>query len=241
MERGKVGVAEGNGSGGGGLLSLYLLRHGETEFSRQDRFCGRFDAPLTVTGRWMAACFAKAYSALPWKQVLTSTRVRAVETALPLAARAGVSIQSDPRLDEMAYGRWQGLSKRDVALRDPERFARWCRDPAIGPPAGEAPLDVAARAGAVVDELTQRFINQGEGGPVLIVSHKTVLRLLLCKLLGVEIRRYRDLTDWPVAAVSVLDIGPGGVHARQLADVAHLDAQPVSPPFAEVGAAAGYP
>jgi hypothetical protein len=53
-----------------------------------------------------------------------------------------------------------------------------------------------------------------------------VLRLLLCRLLGVELRHYRDLTDWPVAALSVLDLAPEGAIARLLADTSHLDSQP---------------
>ena len=91
------------------MLSLYLLRHGETEFSQQDRFCGRIDAPLTAGGRAMATLFAATYGKLDWKAIVTSTRVRAIDSAAPLATLTGIDPCADQRLDEMHYGAWQGL------------------------------------------------------------------------------------------------------------------------------------
>ena len=93
------------------MLSLYLLRHGETEFSQHDRFCGRIDAPLTADGREMAMPFAAAYGNLSWRAIVTSTRARAIDSAAPLAAITGLDACVDERLDEMDYGAWQGLSK----------------------------------------------------------------------------------------------------------------------------------
>ena len=85
------------------MLRLFLLRHGETEFSRNDRFCGAIDAALTVAGTRMGELFADAYAALPWRAIITSTRRRAVATAHPLAERLALPIAQDPRLDEMFF------------------------------------------------------------------------------------------------------------------------------------------
>jgi alpha-ribazole phosphatase len=199
------------------MLSLFLLRHGETEFSQQDLFCGRIDAPLTAGGREMAARFAEAYGALAWRAILTSTRVRAIESATPLALRTGLVVEADARLDEMFYGEWQGLSKQEVTARDGEYFTRWQRDPSIGPPRGESPHDVSARARAAIQDLRARHTE----GPVLIVSHKALLRILLCQLFGIELRHYRR-GAWPVGAVTQIDLGVGGPALRRFADVAHL-------------------
>jgi broad specificity phosphatase PhoE len=200
------------------VLSLYLLRHGETEYSRQERFCGHLDARLTPDGHRMAAAFADAYGDLPWCEVLTSTRARTLETALPLTTRMGLSITPDRRLDEMSFGRWQGLSKAEADARDPEHFARWRRDPAVGPPGGETPAAVAARALAALGDLEQRH----DRGPVLVVSHKTVLRILLCHFVGAEIGRYRELWSCPVGSLSVVDLGADGASLRVVDDVSHL-------------------
>jgi probable phosphoglycerate mutase len=200
------------------VLSLYLLRHGETEFSEQDRFCGRLDAPLTPDGREMAALFAAAYAEHPWREIVTSTRVRAIDSAAPLAAATGLQARTDPRIDEMHFGSWQGLSKAEAAARDGAYFARWLEDPSIGPPLGEAAALVAARASAVVGDLHARH----RDGSVLIVSHKALLRILLCALFRIDLRHYRRCPVWPVGAVTQIDLGADGPSVRRLMDVAHL-------------------
>jgi probable phosphoglycerate mutase len=200
------------------VLSLYLLRHGETAFSRQDRFCGQIDVPLTEDGRRMAEAFGAAYGELPWRAIVTSMRARAYETALPVAMRAGLPIKRDPRLDEMFFGRWQGLSKQEIAGCDAERYALWSRNPAVGPPGGELPTAVAARAEAAIAELREA---PGEGN-VLVVSHKAVIRILLCRLLGIELGRYRELCQCPVAGLSVVELESGEVSCRSVDDVRHL-------------------
>ena len=203
------------------MLSLYLLRHGETEFSHHDRFCGRIDAPLTADGRAMATLFAAAYGNLSWQAITTSTRARAIDSAAPLAAMTGIDACADERLDEMHYGAWQGLSKEEAAARDRDYFARWQRDPSIGPPSGESPRDVAVRAAAAVAQLRDRHVE----GNLLIVSHKALLRILLCALFDTELRHYRCGPSWPAGAVTRIDLGAGRPSLRLFADVAHLEAR----------------
>jgi broad specificity phosphatase PhoE len=208
----------GRDSNGGDVLSLYLLRHGETAFSHHNRFCGRIDAPLTAEGRAMASAFADAYANVTWKAIVTSTRTRTVDTATPTALRRCVEIRRDSRLDEMSYGDWQGLSKGEAAGRHPEHFARWLEDPSIGPPNGELPCDVAARAMAALDDVRARH----RSGNVLIVSHKAILRIVFCQLMGMDVRHYRGV-DWPVAGVTRIDIEGRHLSLQMFADVSHLN------------------
>lgn len=212
------------------VLSLYLLRHGETAFSHHNRFCGRIDAPLTAEGRAMAAAFADAYARIPWNAIVTSTRTRTVDTAMPIAARAGLEVKRDPRLDEISYGDWQGLSKAEAAARHPEHFARWIEDPSVGPPGGELPADVARRALAAIDDVRA----QHREGNVLVVSHKAVLRMLFCRLLGIDVRHYRGV-DWPVSGVTRLDIDGPTLSLRTFADVSHLSGGQPEPVEAPMG------
>ena len=87
---------ERRAAGGRRVLKLYLLRHGETEFSRGDRFCGDIDAPLTDAGMLMGEQFAAPTRGLRWRAIVTSTRRRAQATAEPLAARTRARIRRDP-------------------------------------------------------------------------------------------------------------------------------------------------
>jgi probable phosphoglycerate mutase len=202
------------------LLSLYLLRHGETEFSLQDRFCGAIDADLTDAGYRMAEAFADCYGPRPlrWSAIYTSTRRRTIATAAPFAAQVGVTPTADAGLDEASFGDWQGRAKSEIARDDPARFQRWQEDPTIGAPSGESIADVAERAVSVV----RRIERAHRGGNVLLVGHKTILRVLTCALLGVELRRYRDWIAQPVCSLTVLDNGPLGHTLRLIDDLNHL-------------------
>jgi probable phosphoglycerate mutase len=219
------------------VLKLYLLRHGETEFSRKDRFCGTIDAPLTDEGRLMAEQFAAAYEQTPWRAIVTSTRQRAYATATPLAARLRARIRRDPRLDEIHYGDWQGLSKAQAQARDPGHYLLWRQDPTIGPPAGESPFEVCERAMAAIDDLRARY----DSGNVLLVSHKTVLRVVLSRLLNLDLRRYRDNIDWRVGALTLLELGPCHARAVMIGDVSHLYPQPGRDLVREQEAGVGEP
>jgi alpha-ribazole phosphatase len=208
-------------AGGRDVLRLHLLRHGETEFSRSDRFCGNIDAPLTEAGQLMGEQFADGHARTPWRAIVTSTRRRAHATAEPLAARTRRPIRRDPRLDEIFYGDWQGLTKSQAEARDPGHYRLWREDPTIGPPAGESPFDVCERAMAAIDDLRARY----DSGNVLVVSHKTVLRVVLCRLLNLDLRCYRQNIDWRVGALTVVELGP--CHARLImtGDTSHLQPQ----------------
>ena len=162
--------------------------------------------------------FAAAYGNLSWRAITTSTRARAIDSAAPLAAMTGLDACIDERLDEMDYGAWQGLSKQEAAARDREYFARWQQDPSVGPPLGESPRAVAARAAATVEQLRDQY---GDGN-LLIVSHKALLRILLCTLFDTELRHYRCGPSWPAGAVTQIDLGADGPSMRRFADVAHL-------------------
>jgi probable phosphoglycerate mutase len=202
------------------VLSLYLLRHGETAFSHHDRFCGRIDAPLTVEGRAMAAAFADTYARVPWTGIVTSSRTRTIDTATPMAVRIGLPVRREPRLDEISYGDWQGLSKAEAASRDPGYFVRWMADPSIGAPGGELPCDVGERAMSAIADVRARHAR----GNVLVVAHKAVLRILFCRLLGFDVRHYR-MVDWPVAGVTRIDIEGNRLWLRSFADLSHLSGE----------------
>jgi probable phosphoglycerate mutase len=200
------------------VLSLHLLRHGETDFSRQDRFCGNIDADLTTVGHQMAEAFADVYGRFGWQGIYTSTRRRTIATAAPLATRAALNVHRTAGLDEIFFGDWQGRSKDEVAALDPDRFRRWLDDPTMGAPGGETVGAVADRAMAVIGEVRARHTD----GNVLVVSHKTVLRVILCMLTGTELRHYRDRIAQPVAALSVIDFKQSGPTVRTLADLGYL-------------------
>jgi probable phosphoglycerate mutase len=203
----------------GPMLSLHFIRHGQTEFSRENLFCGTIDPPLTSLGRAMADSIAESYANMKWQAIYTSTLQRTIATAAPLAQRVGIAIRKEPALGEIAYGEWEGKSQEEIAARFPAQFQRWIDDPAShGTPGGETAFQVAARALPVIDRIREEHAD----GNVLVVSHKATIRIIVCALLEMDVRSYRDRIGQPVGALTVFDFKNRGPLLRMLGDRSHL-------------------
>jgi probable phosphoglycerate mutase len=203
----------------GVMLELYLVRHGQTDYSRENRFCGSIDPPLNDVGVRMATAFGVAYAALEWTAIYASPRTRAQQTAHALASRTNLEIGSEDGLAEIGYGEWEGLRHEEVQARWPEAYAYWSADVASrGTPGGETAFAVAARAAPVLERVRARH----ETGRVLLVSHKATIRILVCALLGLDVRLFRDRLSQGVAAVTKFEIKKTGAQLMQLGDVSHL-------------------
>ena len=200
-------------------LTLYLVRHGETDCSREERYCGDLDVPLNANGMAAGRALAARYGDLSWQAIVSSPRSRAVETARPLADRRGLSVRIDERLREISYGAWEGVLETEVERRFPEEFRAWEADPAhVAPPGGETALAILERAQQAIDEIRERH----PSGLVLVASHKATIRILVCGFLGIELSRFRDRIDISAGSVTVVEFLDRGPLLRKLADTGHL-------------------
>jgi broad specificity phosphatase PhoE len=202
-------------------LMLYLLRHGQTEFSRENCFCGGgLDPDLTEDGHAMAAAFSAAYRRLPWQAIYTSSLRRTQSTARPLATAVGLPLEIRADLREIGYGEWEGKDIETVSHEYHDDYLRWTADPAWYPPTGGEPaVAIASRGMRVIEEIQRSF----KSGNVLLVSHKATIRILLCELLGIDVGRFRFRLSCPVGSVSVIEFSKHGPLLHALADRLHLD------------------
>lgn len=203
-------------------MHLYLIRHGQTAFSRENRFCGTSDPALTDVGQAMAESFARAYAPVTWDAIYTSPMVRARQTADALVRLTGVPAVLEDGLKEIAYGEWEGLGVDEVKARWPEAYDYWAEDVASrGAPGGETAFHVAARAMRAVEAIRTRH----DTGNVLLVSHKATLRIITCALLGLDVRLFRERIAQPVATVSMFALTKGTAKLEVLGDRTHLSDQ----------------
>ena len=159
---------------------LIVLRHGETEWSREMRHTGRTDVPLTPAGEAAAAALAPALAARPVRAAFTSPARRAVVTAA-LAGLAGA--KEDPDLQEWDYGGYEGRTTADIQAGRPGWYL-W-RDGVIPGDAahpGETLAEVGARADAVLARVSPLLA----GGDVALVAHGHLLRVLTARWLRLE-------------------------------------------------------
>lgn len=201
-------------------LSLYLLRHGQTELSREDVFCGSgLDPELTREGLAMAQAFADMYRTTKWTAIFSSSLRRTITTAMPLCETLGIELETRDELNEIGYGKWEGLTRAVVGREYHDDYVRWLADPAWNAPTGgELAVVVAQRGLQAIREIMERF----DDGNVLVVSHKATIRIILCGLLGIDVGRFRYRLVCPVGSVSVVEFESEGPLLHLLADRSHL-------------------
>ena len=170
------------------VTELVLVRHGETEWHADNRYAGRSDVALTPRGLEQAADLAAWAGGAGLDAVVCSPLQRARRTAESAAAGAGLAAESDDRLIEVDFGRGDGLTRAEMAARFPDGLAAFRAAPASAPlPGGETGADAVARARPAL----RAWCAAHPDGRVLVVGHQTVLRLLLCDLLGLPLDDYR--------------------------------------------------
>jgi len=200
---------------------IYLVRHGATVLTAEDRFAGATNVPLSDEGRDQARRLGLRLAKEPLTAVYASPLDRTRETARLAAASHGLDIQIRDGLKEISHGRWEGLTRGEVDDLFPEEAAAWEEDPyTFAPVGGESGLAVTARAlPALID-----IVRAHPGGRVLVVSHKATIRLLLSSLLGFDPRRYRDNLDQNPAALNIVDFkDPVRARLTLFNDTSHYD------------------
>ncbi len=201
------------------VLRLYLLRHGETTHSKTGGYCGITDPDLTDAGRDMAQAFADAYKGIPWSAIFVSPMQRTRQTALPICKAVGLEPEIRDGLKELNFGQWEDKSVDYVQTHHLDDYVRWLTEPAWNPPTGgETAVQVSSRASLVMAEIEDKYSN----GHVLVVSHKSTIRIILCGLLGIDIGRYRDRIATLVASVSIITFDEHGPLLEVLGDRYHL-------------------
>ena len=184
------------------VTRIFLIRHGATMLTAEDRFAGATDVPLSDEGRGQASRLAERLSLIPVDAVYASPLGRTMETASILAAPHRAKVEARDGLREISHGHWEQLTRKEVEDAYPDEAEAWEEDPfTFAPVGGESGLAVTARAlPALID-----IVRHHQGKPVIVVSHKATIRLLLSSLLGFDPRRYRDNLDQDPAALNIVD------------------------------------
>ena len=158
-------------------MRLYVARHGETEWNRLNKVCGRTDSPLTDTGLRQAQLLADKLDDCPIDVIIASPLSRAQKMAQAVAQRKHLQVVTDDRLIEQDYGVYEGVP------RDDEDFLNNKRMFAYRYPGGESMMDIARRTYDLIIETKKRYPNSS----VLFVCHNGICRVI-CSY-------FRDMTN----------------------------------------------
>lgn len=204
------------------MLTVHLIRHGETNWNKEKRVQGRSESTLTPKGKAQAAKLGMALQKHRIARVYCSSSVRTRETADILFADTTVETEYRDDLREIHLGSWEGSLQTEIQARDPDRFAHFWTQPELFNLSGaESFQDVQTRG---VNAFRQILQTQ-EAEEIAIVSHGVIIKSILCHLEG---RSLEKLWEPPVmhnCAHSIVEIHPGATpggtiaHIRQYADI----------------------
>lgn len=177
------------------VTSVILVRHGQTEWNRLERFRGHFDIPLNETGLDQAEKTAREIKKY-WNpsSVYASPLTRAKQTAQKIAYAVDLPVQISNGVIDINYGEWQGLTKEEAEQKWPELITDWFDYPErVQIPGGESLAQVRYRARSTLDKICSLHQNQ----EIVIVSHTVVNRLILLDILGLGNDQFWQLRQEP--------------------------------------------
>ncbi len=157
------------------VRTLFLARHGETDWNAEGRWQGQTDVPLNANGRVQALALAERMRGEGVAAIASSDLSRARTTAEIVAQALGITeIHTDPDLREQRYGRFEGLTRTESARRFPEGWGRYVADWHTTPPDGEPYQALVMRVRAATRRVAERLAS-----PALVVMHGGAIRALL--------------------------------------------------------------
>lgn len=178
------------------MVLFILVRHGETDWNKEQVFRGRADIPLNQRGAEQARRTAAALLEIPVSAVLSSPLSRAYMTAREIAAVFGLTVEKVEDFTDIHFGCWEGMGVKEVNERYPRELKCWRETPHRGAaPGGETLAGVTERAWSRLD----RIARGRTGEAIVVVTHRVVLKLILMAALGIDQSKFWQLQQDPCA------------------------------------------
>jgi len=200
------------------LLTILLLRHGQTDWNHSGRWQGHADIPLNETGQKQAAALCQRLRSWPIDTIYTSDLQRCVQTAEPLAAELGIVPIKKKVWRERDVGDFSGLTGEQAREQFPDVWARTTRG-MIDPPNGEAFTDVLSRAWQAYESVRDTHSE----GMVAVITHGGLLHALLGQVMGIDPAIYGRFSMRGNTGLSIIEVNSHGAVVTRLNDTSHLE------------------
>jgi broad specificity phosphatase PhoE len=200
--------------------SIYLIRHGQTAWNKEEIFRGRTDVPLDEIGLKQAELAGQYFRTMEIHRIYSSTLSRAWETAQKIAQFLNLKVQPLEGILDMSFGKWEGQSHGDIQKYDSEIYRQWREEPhLVRLPGGESLDDVKVRAMAALEEVIQKH----SGKTLILVSHRVVCKVLICAILGLDNSHFWQITQ-DTTAINLIQHREGKYILSLMNETCHLKA-----------------
>ena len=202
------------------MTSIYLVRHGQTAWNKEEIFRGRTDVPLDETGLRQAELAGEYLKEVEIHAIYSSPLTRAWETAQKIAQFHNLKIETLKGIVDLSFGNWEGHSLQEIQKNDSETYRLWKEDPhLVRLPGGESLDDVRVRAMAVLEEVIQNH----PGKTIVLVSHRVVNKVLICGILGLDNSHFWQITQ-DTTAINLIQHKNGKHILSLMNETCHLKA-----------------
>jgi broad specificity phosphatase PhoE len=200
------------------MTSIYLVRHGQTAWNKEEIFRGRTDVPLDETGMKQAELAGQYFKGIKIHGIYSSPLARAWETAQKIAHFHDLKVQPLQGILDMSFGKWEGQSHQDIQKNDKEAYRMWKEEPHLARlPGGESLDDVRVRAMVALEEV----IRNHSGKTLVLVSHRVVNKVLICGILGLDNSHFWQITQ-DTTAINLIQYRNGKYILSLMNETCHL-------------------
>jgi len=206
------------------MLTLYIVRHGETEWNKEGRIQGRLNSQLTDKGRQYARLLGERLKEVDFIEIISSPSSRTLETAKLICADRNLSIVTDEAIMEMDMGKWQGKTKKEIYEHSLEMYRTFMDHPEIYQQDGaETFADMKKRASEFLQKLQNRYLP----GNLLIVTHGLFIKTLFLIAKEIEIKDFWSEPTVDGTSLSIVTIEQGKIKLVLEGDMGHVQEQSV--------------
>ncbi|MGA2515521.1 MAG: histidine phosphatase family protein [Thermodesulfobacteriota bacterium] len=200
------------------MTSIYLVRHGQTAWNKEEIFRGRTDVPLDETGLKQAELVGEYFREIKIHAIYSSTLSRAWETARKIAQFNDLKVQPLPGIIDMSFGKWEGRPHQEIREKDSKTYRQWVEKPhLVRLPGGESLDDVRVRAMAALEEVIRKHPEK----TLVLVSHRVICKVLICAILSLDNSHFWQITQ-DTTAINLIQYRKGKYILSLMNETCHL-------------------
>ena len=202
------------------MTSIYLVRHGETAWNREEIFRGRTDVPLNETGMKQAELAGQYFKRMEIHAIYSSPLSRAWQTAQKISQIYQLKVELLEGIIDMSFGNWEGHPHQEIQKMNGETYRQWVESPhLVKLPGGESLDDVKKRAMAALEEVIRKHPQKA----VVLVSHRVVCKVLICAILGIDNSHFWQIAQ-DATAINLIQYKNGKYILSLMNETCHLKA-----------------
>jgi broad specificity phosphatase PhoE len=202
------------------MTFIYLVRHGQTAWNKEEIFRGRTDVPLNETGLRQSELAGQYFKGMEIHAIYSSPLSRAWQTAQKIAQFHNLQVDPLKGILDMSFGDWEGHAHQEIRKIDGEIYRQWVESPhLVRLPGGESLDDVRGRAMAALEEVIRKHRDQ----TIVLVSHRVVCKVLICAILGLDNSHFWQIAQ-DTTAINLVQYKNGKYILSLMNETCHLKA-----------------